>query len=30
MEPQKTLYTHKHCEIKHIGNMHFLFSFFYI
>jgi hypothetical protein len=28
MEQQKILYTHKHCEIKHIRNMRFLFSFF--
>jgi hypothetical protein len=27
---QKILYTHKHCEIKHIGNVRFLFSFFSI
>jgi hypothetical protein len=30
LEQQTILYTHKHCEIKHIGNMRFLFCFFYI
>jgi hypothetical protein len=30
MEQQTILYTHKHCEIQHIGNMRFLFPFFYI
>jgi broad specificity polyphosphatase/5'/3'-nucleotidase SurE len=29
-EQQKILYTHKHCEIKHIRKMRFLFCFFYI
>jgi hypothetical protein len=30
MEQQKILYTHKYCEIKHIRNVRFLFSFFSI
>jgi hypothetical protein len=30
MEQQKILYTHRHCEIKHIRNVRFLFSFFSI
>jgi hypothetical protein len=30
MEQQKILYTHKHCEIIHIRNVRFLFSFFSI
>jgi hypothetical protein len=30
MEQQKILYTHKHCEIIHIRNLRFLFSFFSI
>jgi hypothetical protein len=30
MEQQTILYTHKHCEIQHIGNMRFHFSLFYI
>jgi hypothetical protein len=30
MEQQKILYTYKHCEIIHITNVRFLFSFFSI
>jgi hypothetical protein len=30
MEQQKILYTHKHCEIIHITNVRFLFSFYFI
>jgi hypothetical protein len=30
MEQQNILYTHKHCEIIHITNERFLFSFFSI
>jgi hypothetical protein len=30
MKEQKILYTHKHCEIIHIRNVRFLFSFFSI
>lgn len=28
MQQQKILYTHRHCEIKHAGNVSFLISFF--
>jgi hypothetical protein len=30
VEQQTVLYTHKHCEIKHIRNVRFLFYFFSI